>query len=77
MLQTYEAVLDCGQFRWIDMAPTLPKAQLWVTVRPLTSFEEKLPTVTPKLTGMIALLANQPKFVGEANFLTREQANER
>lgn len=77
MLQTYEAVLNYGQIRWVDVAPTLPRAQLWVTVQPMMAFEEELLVATSKPTGMIALLASQPVDVVGANFLTREQANER
>jgi hypothetical protein len=77
MLQTYEAVLDCGQFRWIDAAPTLPKALLWVTVQPTMTFNDELQLATTKPTGMIALLAMQPVDVMGVSFLTREQANER
>ncbi len=77
MLQTYEAVLNYGQFRWVDAAPTLPKAQLWVTVQPLMASEEELSLAAPQITSMIALLASQPVDVVGAVFLTREQANER
>jgi hypothetical protein len=77
MLQTYEAVLHYGQFLWVDAAPTLAKAQLWVTVQPILAADEELPVVTSKPTGMIALLASRPVDVAGVGFLTREQANER
>jgi hypothetical protein len=34
MLITYEAALEHGKFRWIDPAPSVETAQLWVTLQP-------------------------------------------
>jgi hypothetical protein len=37
MLNSYEAILDHGQLKWLDQAPPLEHARVIVTVLPATS----------------------------------------
>jgi hypothetical protein len=80
MLRTYEAILEKGQIRWIDSAPTEQSAHLWITL-----FPEKIKTVKPSAMSdqpsqqdIISRLTLNPVEVQVGvSFFSREQANAR
>jgi hypothetical protein len=80
MLNTYEAVLEKGQIRWIDSAPTEQSAHLWITLLPekVKSVELFASSAQPHEQDIIKRLSLNPVNVPiDARFFSREQANAR
>jgi hypothetical protein len=80
MLQTYEAVLEKGQIRWIDSAPTEQSAHLWITLFPekIKSVKSSAMSEQPSQQDIISRLTLNPVEVQVGvSFFSREQANAR
>ena len=80
MLQTYEAMLEKGQIRWIDAAPTEQSARLWITIQPQKVELEKSLDYSNKSVSLDLikhLTSNPIKTIDNTGFLSREQANAR